>query len=81
MAGNDFTALDLSQGRHLLSLRTLAANDNFPLAATPGLLELPSPEREIQGVVGARWLVISRARLQDIWAKMGSSPLWVSSHR
>ena len=81
MARSDFTALDLSQGRHLLSLRTLAANDNFPLATTPALLKLHSPVRQIQGVVGARWLVISRARLQDICAKMGSSPLDVSAYR
>ena len=52
-----------SPGRMHLSLRTLAANDNVPLAAT-------SPPRHADGGASTRWPLLNRrvARAEDFGA-------------
>lgn len=50
-----------SPGRMHLSLRTLAANDNVPLAAT-------APPRHADGGASTRWPLISRRDAPDFEA-------------
>lgn len=50
-----------SPGRMHLSLRTLAANDNLPLAAT-------APPRHADGGASTRWPLLNRRVAPDIGA-------------
>ena len=65
MASSFFVASDLAFARRLLSLRTLAANDNAPLEPVLSL-------KHADGAALANRPVAQRARIRDICAKVGS---------